>query len=747
MSWAHPLILYLIPAALLGVWWIFRSARGANGPSFEHIRRLWADRRGLSDNAAATRRRVLRGICLAAAVSAALLALARPQWGAIAEESFDQSREVMLALDLSRSMLADDVSPNRLARAKLLIEGLLDQLKGERVGLIVFSGTAFVQSPLSADYEVLRDFLTELDPSYLPEGGTDYDAMLHTAVQAFGQQGEGDRYLVVLSDGEAFDENWQKQLPALRERGIRVIGLGVGTPAGALVPNGKGGVLKDEHGAAVLSRLEPRTLQQLAAETDGTYRDAATWVDIAELVTATVEQGRKGRYVEQRNVRLQDHFQLFLAPALFFLLLSYWLEFPVSPLARALPKRGRRPHPASSPAFAVALMALAAWHSPRLASAAVPDTLSPSGAASQPNQLTATVAELSSRPQLAAVDYAWLASDTIAFASQPTAPTDRTRANIIDDALAAVDRGEISDAHAADWPTLRKQLEQLKQVKQEPPQKPQPNDKQKSQKQDQQKGQSQKDQSQNQQGQGGQQDQQNQSGQSGQQEEQKQNGQQAEPNQSNSGADQQQQKQNGQGGQQQANDTPQGSKSDDGKDDKAEAGKDQQASKNEKGDDDKPAADSKQASGSADRPRQDEEKKGDEAAAADAAKPDTDQSKNASDDQHAAGGEVKRQDEVKPLAAREAGLGEQDQPAAQKDAQPAAPQNPTEQAQQALKPGMRMVGGGQALKGLAPDGDTALAEAIGKMERVKDGDAPAVLFDRMNRAEGQPRPKKHSKDW
>lgn len=743
MSWAHPLILYLIPAALLTVWWIFRRARGANGPAFEHIRRLWADRHGLSDSAAATRRRVLRGICLAAAASAALLALARPQWGAIAEESFDQSREVMLALDLSRSMLADDVSPNRLARAKLLIEGLLDQLKGERVGLIVFSGTAFVQSPLSADYEVLRDFLTELDPSYLPEGGTDYDAMLHTAVQAFGQQGEGDRYLVVLSDGEALDEDWQKQLPALRERGIRVIGLGVGTPAGALVPNGRGGVLKDEHGAAVLSRLEPHTLQQLAAETDGTYRDAATWVDIAELVTATVEQGRKGQYVEQRNVRLQDHFQLFLAPALFFLLLSYWLEFPVSPLARALPKRGRRPHPASSPALAVALMALAAWHSPRLASAAVPDTLSPSGTASQPNQLTATVAELSSRPQLAAPDYARLATDTIAFASQPTAPTDRTRASIIDDALAAVDRGEISDAQAADWPTLRQQLEQLKQAKQEPPQKPQPKDKQKNQK-DQQKG-PQKDQPQNQPGQGGQQDQQNQSGQSGQQKEQGQNGQQAEQNQSTHGADQQ--KQNGQGGEQQENETSQGSESGDGKDDKADAGKDQRASKNAKGDDDKRAADSKQASGSSDRPQQGEEKQGDQAAAPDADKPDTDQSKNEHDDQRAAGGEVKRQDEVKPLAAREAGLGEQDQPAAQKDAQPAAPQNATEQAPQAPKPGMRMVGGGQALKDLALEGDTALAEAIGKMERVKDGDAPAVLFDRMNRAEGQPRPKKHSKNW
>ena len=426
MSWAHPFCLGLVPIALVAVWLLFHRAGGGDGACFANIRRLWADRHGLSDRPAAVRRRLLRGVCLAAGAVAALLALARPQWGEVAEQRYDQSREVVLALDLSRSMLADDVSPSRLARAKLLISSLLDQLAGERVGLIVFPGTAFVQSPLSADYEVLRDFLDELDPSYLPEGGTDYESMLRTAVQAFGQQGDGDRYLVVLSDGEALDENWKALIPSVREGGIHVIGLGVGTPEGALVPDGQGALVKDEHGAAVLSRLEPRTLQELAAETGGTYRDAATWVDIAELVNATVEQGTKGTYVEQRAVRLQDRFQWFLGPALLFLLLSLWLEFPIFPLARALPRRGRRPHPASAPVIAAALLGLAAWHSPRLACAAVSDVSPPlSGTARQPNPLTTTVAELSGKPTLGAADYARLATDTIAFASQPNAPHGR----------------------------------------------------------------------------------------------------------------------------------------------------------------------------------------------------------------------------------------------------------------------------------------------------------------------------------
>jgi len=691
MSWAHPFVAVLAPVAIIAAWWIVRRIGGVAGPAFANIHRRWADRSGLSDNAAASRRQRLRGICLALGAAAALLALARPQWGEIPEQSYERSRDVMLALDLSRSMLADDVTPNRLARAKMLIEALLDQLRGERVGLTVFAGTAFVQSPLSADYEVLRDFLGELDPSYLPQGGTNYTAMLRAALDGFAQPGDGDRFLVVLSDGEALDQEWQQLLPALRERGIRVIGLGIGTPAGALVPDADGGLVKNEQGAAVLSRLEPRTLQALAGETDGAYRDAATWVDIAELVAATVDQGRQGEYVEQRSVRLQDRFQWFLAPALLLLLLSYWLDFPVSPLARALPTRGRRPHPASAPAIAAALMALAAWHAPRLASAAVPDTPPPqSGTASQPNALTTTVAELSAKPALDVPDYARLATETIAFASQPDAPTSGTRAGIIDDALAGVDRGAALDPHAADWPGLRAQLEQLKQVPEPPPQPPQ--NEQQQQDQPQENGANDEQNQQNQQGGGG-----------------------GEPNQS------------GEHGQPQPSEQAQGD--DSGEPQHAEAGQppdDTSAKGDGQETDDDTRPPSGQPAGGHARPHSSEV---DQAPADEAA---------------SGGGEVEPQDDVQPLAERDAGLGEQEseeQPADEQSAEPAAEQ----QAQVPQKPASRVIGGGAAMQ--EHHGETAMAEAVGALERVRDGDSPAVLFDRMNRAEGQPRAAQHDKNW
>jgi Ca-activated chloride channel homolog len=704
MTWAHPVVLALVPVALPAAWWLCRFVRGGDALSFVNIRRLWADRRGLSPDAAPRTRRVLRGVFLAAGAAAALLALARPQWGRIAEQSYDQSREVVLALDLSRSMLADDVAPSRLARAKLLIGSLLDELQGERVGLIVFAGTSFVQSPLSPDYEVLRDFLDELDPSYLPQGGTDYEHMLRTAVQAFGQQGGGDRYLVVLSDGEALDPNWRELVPSLRARGIRVIGLGVGTPDGALVPDGKGGLVKDEHGAAVLSRLEPRTLQELAAETAGTYRDAASWVDIAELVNATVEQGQRGNYVEERHVRLQNRYQWFLAPAVFFLLLSYWLEFPLSPLARALPTRGRRPHPASAPAIAAALLALAAWQTPRLASAAVPDTPpSLSGTASQPNPLTTTVAELSAKPAPAPADYARMASETITFARDPKAPQDSARTGVIDDALAAVDRGEAGDPRAADWPTLRQQLEQLKHAQPQPP----PQDEQNQQPPDQQQNQ---------------QD----AGSAG-----------GSPDDSeNRTADQQQ------GAGQESADQP----------DESGAGKEPQNQASHGSE-----SDQQQAGSDADQPDTGR-------AASDGPQPPADQragqddhrpagdhgagtSEPQQDDQQVGAGEVQRQEETQPLDAPEAGLAGQDDTPAEKDREEAQAAPPAAPEPAAEQPKTRLVGGGRALASAEPQGDSALAQALGTMEHVKDGDAPAVLFDRMNRAEGQPRAVQNGKNW
>ena len=166
-------------------------------------------------------------------------------------------------------MLAPDVKPSRLERAKLLIQSLLEKLEGERVGLVVFAGTAFLQSPLSADYEILREFLPALGPDYLPQGGSNYGALLDASLQAFSHTNAADRFLMILSDGEATDDDWKKRIEELKKKNIRVLGLGVGTLGGAMLPDGTGGFIKDERGAVVLSKLESATLQELATATGG----------------------------------------------------------------------------------------------------------------------------------------------------------------------------------------------------------------------------------------------------------------------------------------------------------------------------------------------------------------------------------------------------------------------------------------------------------------------------------------------
>lgn len=675
MTWDDPYVFAAFPFAVAAAWYIFRRPLGITSvPRFANITRLWADRHGLSDSTTVTRRRA-RGALLALGAMGALGALARPQWGTIEETTFDQSREVMIALDLSRSMLADDVKPTRLARAKLLIESLLDQLKGERVGLVVFSGTAFVQSPLSADYEVMRDLLKDLDPSYLPQGGTNYGAMLGAAANGFGEAGNGDRFLVVLSDGEAHDDEWQSQLAALNDRGIRVIGLGVGTAEGAMLPDEKGGLLKDDKGGVVLSRLEPHTLQQLAEQTHGVYRDAATWVDIADLVGSTVDQGTKGQYVEQKQVRQQDRFQWFLAPALLFFLLSYWIELPVFPVARTLPRRQRPARDAAVDVARAAALLLAVLLAPRLASAASPP---------EPNALAATVAELSAKPALIPPDLARLAQQTIDFASQPNTPNSPARAGVIDDALTAVNVGEATDAHAADWPTLRKQLEQLKQAQEQQRQQDQPQPP--NQQQQQKNG-------------DGQQDQQN-----------AQQGNQSQQARGNG------QSQSASAGQQHQQDEPSGEQR--GKD-QAKSGPADETNRGPNAGKDK--ADSNSASGG----------KGDDK------KEDAEQNDSGKSGDPGALHEVAKNQEEKPRTSPDAGFGTLDTETRQDGSQ----------NRPAAQPAIRMVGGGSARPDKALDGDPALAEAVGKMEHVKDGDAPSVLFDRMSRAENPHPPRNTGKNW
>jgi Ca-activated chloride channel family protein len=388
------------------------------------------------------------------------VALARPQWGEIPEQRFTQAREVLIALDLSRSMTATDVAPSRLERAKLLILGLLPELAGERVGLVVFAGTAFLQSPLSADSEVLRDLLSELSPDFLPQGGTNYTQMLEAAGEAFSTEGASDRFLVVLSDGEAHDEHWREPLQALVARGVRVLGLGLGTAEGSVLAAPGGGVMKDERGAAVLSRLEPATLEAIAKESGGAYRDAALWVDLAELIESTVARGRQGAFAEASEPRRIERFQWALASAFLCWFLAGWLELPARTRARQLRAAG------SAFGKIAALLVLGAVAAPLGISQAHAAEVQPDGAVAgaAPPAFQDLVAELAARVERGAGDYADFAEATLGALESPDAsalggaPDAALRPALVRDGLEAVAEGERIDPAAADWKQLRERL-------------------------------------------------------------------------------------------------------------------------------------------------------------------------------------------------------------------------------------------------------------------------------------------------
>ncbi len=451
------LLLALVPLAL-GFWLRRRAARtmdAAETPT--HLRRLAVtheriDPRGLTAVPARVPWRFGLGLGLV------IVALAGPQWGRVEESVIDQSREILIALDLSRSMLAEDVRPTRLERARLLIASLLGQLRGERVGLVVFSGTAFVQLPLSSDYEILRDFLPALGPGYLPVDGTDFDAMLATALPTFGLTAT-DRFLIVMSDGEAEPNAWNDRLHALVADGVRVISLGFGTAVGAGVPDADGRPMVDAAGSPVTSRLDRSALEELARVTGGLYRDANRWIDVSALLDRTYERNADG-IVRAGGTRLGERFQWLLAPAILLLAWSCWREFALQPRPRPYHASGTT----RAAVAAAALIGLLALVLPPGATRAQEITAT----ARAMESLTEVVRRVSERPIFGAPDYAELAFAVVANASRIRISQEPVPPAIIRDGLAAVAAGRALDTKAFDWDRIQSDLVQLSRLPRAP---------------------------------------------------------------------------------------------------------------------------------------------------------------------------------------------------------------------------------------------------------------------------------------
>lgn len=200
-----------------------------------------------------------------------VLALSRPQRGAKLQEKQVQGAEVIVALDVSNSMLAQDYSPNRLERAKLAISRVSDKLQGDRIGLIIFAGEPYVQIPVTADYISAKMFLNSISTGSVPVQGTAIGSAIDLAARSFSDQSDKSRAIVVITDGENHEDDPVDAARRAAEQGIRVFTIGVGSPEGTLIPLPDGGYITDDEGNNVSTRLAESVLKEVAAAGNGLY--------------------------------------------------------------------------------------------------------------------------------------------------------------------------------------------------------------------------------------------------------------------------------------------------------------------------------------------------------------------------------------------------------------------------------------------------------------------------------------------
>jgi Ca-activated chloride channel family protein len=348
MRFEHPNLLWLLlvvgPGLGLFFWWAGRARRRLV-EQFIEARLLAALTAGVSPA-----RQKFRAVCLAGAAALLVIALARPQWGFTWEEAKMHGLDIVVAIDTSKSMLAQDIAPSRLERAKLAALDLMQLAHSDRLGLVAFAGRAFLQCPLTADDTAFRQSVEMLDVNIIPQGGTSLAEAINTAFTAF-KEGDNHKALVLFTDGEDLEGGALDAAKEVAKDGLKIFTVGIGTPEGDLLhytdANGNTDYVRDENGAVVKSHLNEQLLQQIALATGGAYlrmNGAQTMDTIYNQCLAAIPKGdQNARLTKQYH----EQFRWPLALAVLLLLTEMFV-----------PDRRRAPggRPAAGVATAVVLL-------------------------------------------------------------------------------------------------------------------------------------------------------------------------------------------------------------------------------------------------------------------------------------------------------------------------------------------------------------------------------------------------------
>jgi len=273
--------------------------------------------------------RTIKSILWIVIIILLIIAASRPQWGKKLQILEEKGLDIVVAIDVSTSMLAEDLAPNRIQRAKNSFMTFLDMLTGDRVGLVIFSGDAFVQCPITSDYSALKMFASIVDVGLVPEDGTDIANAIEKTTTLFTPETQN-RVMILITDGENLQGDFKEAVKTARENNIIIYTLGIGTQKGAPIPvinhqTGDKEYLKDKEGNIVLTQLDFSSLSWIAKETDGLFFQVTAGQQEIRDILNDISLLEKEKIAERRYSQYKEQYQFFVIFALLLLLIEFIL--------------------------------------------------------------------------------------------------------------------------------------------------------------------------------------------------------------------------------------------------------------------------------------------------------------------------------------------------------------------------------------------------------------------------------------
>ena len=287
-------------------------------------------------------RPVVKFWMLLAAMALIIVMMARPQMGTRISHEKRTGIESIIAMDISNSMLAEDVTPSRLDRTKMMVENLVDNFTDDKIGLIVFAGDAFVQLPITSDYVSAKMFLSEIEPSLIATQGTDIATAINMAANSFTQQQGVGKAIIVITDGEDHEGGALEAAKAAKKKGMRVYVLGVGSDKGAPIPLGNGDYMKDRTGNTVMTKLNEEMCRQIAEAGGGAYIHVDNNTNAQRQLDSELAKLSKKEMQSTIYSDYDEQFQAFGIIAIILLILEICILESKNPIARRLNIFGRK---------------------------------------------------------------------------------------------------------------------------------------------------------------------------------------------------------------------------------------------------------------------------------------------------------------------------------------------------------------------------------------------------------------------